>query len=99
MSAKKWRLFHAFLKSRSKRRKLSVYLDEEAFTRFERLKRKLRTLDDSQILSLSLKVMEKTTDRTIAVYHMNKKARRNREEAEKLTPKKDFGRQQSSQSR
>ncbi len=74
-----------------------MYLDEESFTRFERLKKKLRTLDDSQVLSLSLKVMEKTTDRTIAVYHMNKKARRKMKEVEKVANNKGLGGRQSSQ--
>jgi hypothetical protein len=97
MFTKKGRIFNAFLKRHSNRKKLSVYLDGEDFIRFKRLRKKLMTLDDSQILSLSLKMMEKATDKIIAVHHMNKKGRRKMKEIEKVANKKGLGRRQSSQ--
>lgn len=65
MCAKMGRFFTALFRRPSDRRKLSVYLDKEASSRFERLQQKLRTFDNSQLIALSLKALESKTDKII----------------------------------
>jgi gluconate kinase len=65
MLKKMSRLFNALLRRPSNRQKVSVYLDDEASGRLERLRQKLRTFDNSQLLALSLKALESKTDKII----------------------------------
>ena len=53
------------LKKHSDKQKICVYLDGESSERFERLRQKLRALDDSKLIGLSLKALERKTDKII----------------------------------
>ncbi len=73
MFLKMSRFFNILFRRHSEKQNLSLYLDEIASERLERLRRKLKTLNDSQIIGLSLKALESKTDRIIKM-HITKKA-------------------------
>jgi hypothetical protein len=68
MFAKARELFDTLLKRNSDKQKLSVHLEEEGYKRFERLRQKLKTLNNSQLIGLALKALESKTDKIIMMH-------------------------------